>query len=217
MKPKPRSTVLDLFDEEFAWRRKELTLLLGDVRSAGEKDRSARIRAAIAMLYAHWEGFIKVASEEYVSYVAMKRLHHADLCAGFLSLALRSKFNEFLKDNDADAHVRFVNFLRTELDSRARIPKLGMVKTGSNLSSKRLRSLMLSLGLDYRPFELKENLIDKMLLDWRNTVAHGKWMCPKEDEFELLYQEITSLLRQFKDQLTNAVVSDGFRSIRQVT
>ena len=53
---------------------------------------------------------------------------------------------------------------------------------------------------------MKENLIDKQLLDWRNKIAHGKSLFPSESDFKVLYDEMSLLLRNFKDQLANAVV-----------
>jgi hypothetical protein len=211
MKHRPAPDFLDFLDGEFAWRRKELTSMWSDVKAAGPEYRSARLRAAVAMLYAHWEGFVKAASEAYVSYVAARRLKHSDLSEGFLALALRTRLRELSDTRDVTAHIAFVQFLGSELHSPARIPNLGVIKTGSNLTSKRLKSIVLTLGLDYSPFELKENLIDKQLLDLRNTIAHGKWICPKDKDFEILYQETTALLRNFKDQLANAVALNAFR------
>lgn len=205
MKVKSSAKALDFLDEEFAWRRKELTAIWNDVKSSKPKSRSARTRAAVAILYAHWEGFVKAASEAYLAYVAGKRLKYSELNEGFLALCLRSKLQEFAAANDASAHISFINFLSREMNSRAKIPTISIIKTGFNLSSKRLKSIVLTLGLDYSSFELKENLIDAQLLDWRNTIAHGKWICPKEDEFDMIYQETTTLLRNFKDQLTNAI------------
>lgn len=206
MKVKSSDQVLNILDEEFAWRRKELTAIWNDVNSSKAKLRSARIRAAVAMLYAHWEGFVKVASEVYLNYVAGRRLKYNELNAGFLALCLRSKLRHLTVTGDISQHINFLNFVFREMTSRAEIPKRNSIKTGSNLSSSRLKTIVLGFGLDYSPFELKEHLIDKQLLDWRNTIAHGKWLCPNEDEFSQLYRETTTLLRNFKDQLANAIV-----------
>ncbi|MFH1861443.1 MAG: MAE_28990/MAE_18760 family HEPN-like nuclease, partial [bacterium] len=203
--------LLDSLDEEFAWRRKELTMLWNDVKSAVPKHRTSRLRASVAILYAHWEGFVKAASESYIAYVAAKRFKYSELSDSFLALALRSKLNKLTGNNDALGYIDFIKFLNNELLSRARIPEHGVIKTGANLSSKRLKSIVLTLGLDYSPFELKENLIDTQLLYWRNSITHGKYCCPKEKDFDRLYEETTTLLRNFKEQLENAIVLNSFR------
>lgn len=69
--------------------------------------------------------------------------------------------------------------------------------------------------LDYAPFELKENLIDQQLLDWRNKIAHGRSLFPSEDDFKVLYDEVSLLLRNFKDQLENAVALKTYLKVRK--
>jgi len=64
--------------------------------------------------------------------------------------------------------------------------------------------MTLTLGLDYAPYELKENLLDAQLLYLRNNIAHGKGLCPTEGEFESLFAEVLGLLRCFKNQIENA-------------
>ena len=206
MKARTDVEVLTLLDEEFAWRRKELSAIWSDVSTGAPKAQPARLRAGTALLYAHWEGFIKAASEGYLEFVARRRLQCRQLCPGLLALALRTRLADFANTEDASAHIAFVEFVLGDLDSHARLPKLSVIKTGNNLNSQRLKTIVLTLGLDYTPFELKENLIDKQLLDWRNKIAHGKSLFPSESDFKVLYDEMSLLLRNFKDQLANAVV-----------
>ena len=216
MKIKLSDEALAKLDDEFAWRRKELTVVWNDVKSAKPEKKLTRIRAATVMLYAHWEGFVKVASEIYISYVSGKRLKYTQLCDGLLAIALRAKLNELAGQNDIAAHIDFTTFLRSGLDSRVKVSLLGAVQTSSNLSSRRLKSIILALGLDYSPFELKENMIDAQLLNWRNIIAHGKCSCPTEDDLTLLYKEIPGLLRNFKNQVENAIVQEQYKTPNSV-
>jgi hypothetical protein len=211
MKGMTDSDLVEVLDAEFAWRRKELTSVLTDVKTAHDDCRSPRLRAATALLYAHWEGFVKASSEVYLEFVAQRRLRHSDLNDGLLALALRSRLNSFQSNNDVSSHLEFIRFFQNELTSRAVIPDLAGTRPGANLTSKRLKAIILSLGLDYSPFELKENLIDSQLVGWRNTIAHGKGLCPKEEEFYSLYEQIVLLLRNFKDQISNAVILRAYR------
>jgi hypothetical protein len=194
MKARTETEVLELLDDEFAWRRKELSAIWADVTSAATGSHPALLRAGTALLYAHWEGFVKAASEAYVEFVARRRLPYRELCPGLLALALRNGLTALTITDDATAHVVFVEFVLGDLGSHARLPKLGVIKTGSNLNSRRLKTIVLTLGLDYSAFELKENLIDNQLLDWRNKIAHGRFLCPTAADFGLLYHETSALL-----------------------
>jgi|ERR1017187_2784196 hypothetical protein len=210
MKARTELEVLQLLDEEFAWRRKELGTIHADVSSAAINSRPVRLRAGTALLYAHWEGFVKAASEAYIDFVARRRLQYRQLCPGLLALALRSRLNTLMSSDEASAHVAFVEFMLGDLASHAQLPKRGVIKTGANLNSQRLKVIVLTLGLDYAPFELKANLIDHQLLDMRNNIAHGRSLFPSEGDFEVLYQEMSTLLRNFKDQIANAVILKAY-------
>jgi hypothetical protein len=215
MKTRTEDEILELLDEEFAWRRKELSTLWTDVSSAVSRSQPVRLRAGTALLYAHWEGFVKAASEAYVEFVSRRRLQHRQLCPGLLTLALRTRLIALANTDDASANVAFIEFVLGDLESHARLPRLGVIKIGANLNSRRLKVIILTLGLDYEPFELKENLIDNQLLDWRNKIAHGRSLFPTEAEFGLLYDEISVLLRTFKDQIANAVALKTYLNRRE--
>jgi hypothetical protein len=58
----------------------------------------------------------------------------------------------------------------------------------------------------------QEKLIDEKLLDLGNNIAHGKAQCPTIEDFEELYDETTALIRNLKDQISNAVVVNAYRS-----
>ena len=68
----------DKLSDELTWRKKELTSLKLLSESSGiATDRQiALLRALVALLYAHWEGFIKNASSAYIEYVSFQRLRY---------------------------------------------------------------------------------------------------------------------------------------------
>jgi hypothetical protein len=211
MTVRTQDDLLTKLDDEFAWRQKELTSIWGDVQTAPDKAREARLRAGVALLYAHWEGFVKAAGDLFVQFVAIRKLRHDQLNSGLLSLALRQRLREFAQSSAVERHIEFLNFLENDMGSRARLPLINVIKTGANLNSERFREIVLTLGLDYSAYELKENLIDRQLLDWRNSIAHGKALCPSKDDFDTLYGEVKGLLRLFKDQMENAVVLQTYK------
>ena len=73
------SQLSDKLSEEIAWRKKELIY----IKSLIEKNRyksveSTLIRSGTALLYAHWEGFIKNAATSYVEFVARQNLKYSE-------------------------------------------------------------------------------------------------------------------------------------------
>ena len=70
MKIRSTEELINYLDDDLAWRRKEIIELRAVARSAKEKKADVHVRAGIAMLYAHWEGFVKNASNAYVIFVS---------------------------------------------------------------------------------------------------------------------------------------------------
>jgi hypothetical protein len=201
----------DFLDGEFAWRRKELTTLKNSFQTAPLLARPTHIRAGVAMLYAHWEGFVKTTAEAYITFVGLQRLRYDQLSPQILGLCFHADLVSLQETKGSVAHSSFATFVLTGLGSRAQVPKHGVIETKSNLNAKRFHQIVDILDLDFNPYELKQNIIDAQLLNWRNTIAHGQYICPSDDEFESLYQNVSDFLRNFKDQLENAAVTGRFR------
>jgi hypothetical protein len=85
------------------------------------------------------------------------------------------------------------------------------IKTKSNLNSLLFRDIVFTLGLDYSIYELKEQLIDAQLLAWRNSIAHGQGLYPKEADFDILFREVLEIIRNFKEQVSNAAAQRLYR------
>lgn len=191
-------------DDDFAWRRKELTTVFTNLQSSKYLQIKTNLRVGVVMLYAHWEGFIKNAAEFYLVYVSTKRLNYSELSNNFIALSLKIKLTEFSQTNKYTVHTEMVSFLLGDLNKRAQIPTENIIKTQSNLNSNILREILSAIGVDYSHYELKEKLIDSQLLKIRNTVAHGQDFEIDIPEFTLLYTEITNLMTRFKNDLSNS-------------
>jgi hypothetical protein len=80
------------------------------------------------------------------------------------------------------------------------------VATYANLNSERFIDLALSIGVDVVPYAAKRNLIDVSLLKRRNMIAHGEYLDIDHDAFIALCDDVITLLRQFKNDLENAIM-----------
>src|SRR5207244_1981388 len=94
-RPSPMAQIRSLSDlqqamsEEFAWRKKELHQLKSMVvANENAPHQDLFIRAAVTLLYAHWEGFIKNIGTAYLEFVASRRLPNAELSSPFLALVI---------------------------------------------------------------------------------------------------------------------------------
>src|SRR5690606_4907309 len=107
--------------EEFSWRRKELTLLKSKIPETKNSLQTAMIRAILPLLYAHWEGFIKITLSYYLEYVSNKGLKHRELKNQFVALSLQKKIGD-LKENSIEAKTKIIGFIISSSENQSNIP-----------------------------------------------------------------------------------------------
>lgn len=204
--------LIEKIGEEHTWRRKELTDLKGLVSSFKDDSIRSRMlaRAAVALLYAHWEGFVKQSSALYLEYVAFQRLPYKKLTSNFVGLVLRSKFTELGGSEKISSGNTLTNFFCTELDNNSNIPFKQGVDTKSNLSSKVLIDICDVLGLHISHFESRLKFIDSNLVNNRNHIAHGKERYITTEEYLELHDAVLILIETYKNEIENAAVTRRF-------
>lgn len=202
-------------DEDYGWRIKELNIIKNKIpgvknSSGRDNEQDALIRAGITLLYAHWEGFVKFAADCYLNYVSLRRLKHNELQSCFLALCLKKKINE-LETNRFELQQLAVEFLLDELDKRAYIPYEGIIQTKSNLKFWVFRDICIIIGIDYKKYQLKEKAIDKLLVERRNNIAHGKYLLVDYDGYIDIYNIVIEMMRNVKDDIFNAASTEKYK------
>jgi hypothetical protein len=212
MKIRTLEELVDLLNREMAWRKKELLEIKRLVDSSKDSFRETTlIRSGVAMLYAHWEGFVKAAGTAYLNYVAMRKLKYEDLAAQLVALGMRKKLNEATQSRKATIHTEVARFFLTGLSERSSLPWESAVETKSNLKSEMLKEIACVLGIDYSQYETKEKLIDEKLLRCRNEIAHGQYLLVDYEEFCDLFDEMMNLLELFRNQIDNAATTCAYQ------
>lgn len=205
------SQLSDKLSEEISWRKKELIYIKTLIdKNSSKTVQATLIRSGTAILYAHWEGFIKNSATSYVEFVARQNLNYSELAPNFLALAIKKKLGEAKDTYKAVVFTQVVNFLLTGLESKCSIQWDDAIKTQSNLNSDVLRNITCILGIDYALYETKEKIIDETLLRSRNEIAHGQYLLIEFEQYIELHHEIISLMDLFKDQIENAAVSKSY-------
>jgi len=198
-------------EKDLIWRMKELDAIKKTIDSSTEDKQKAHLRAGVLLLYAHWEGFIRNAAENYLRFVA-KGLNCDELSHPFIALALRG---EIAKDRETAKtsvfYANVVEFMLEGLSHPAKIPYKDIIKAEDNLKSEVLKEILITIGIDYSPYELESNVIDFRLLRIRNAVAHGQGMNISKAQFIRLNRKIIGMINSIKNDILRAAILESYK------
>lgn len=198
-------------DKELAWRKQELDTLKHMAERASPHEKVFLLRAAVCVLYAHWEGFVRAAAESYVSFVAEQGLRYRDLTPSFVALGFRADVMEAARSNRLTDLTSLAEKMIHGLDERAGIDWERSVQVGGNLNSARFAQILCLIGQDVGEYEASNQLLDRKLLGKRNSVAHGRRAEVDADEYAELHTGIIRLIDMFRDDVENAAALGNFR------
>lgn len=211
MKIRSKEQFYNILSDDLAWRKKEMSTMRSRVELAKPKQQNTEIRSAILLLYAHWEGFNKTACETYLNYVKQLKLNYSELSSNLLALSIKSEIVDMESTNNHERHTKFLDFIQSQLDKRAKWNLDKAIDTKSNLNSEILKNILSVVGIDYKAFELKEKLIDEQLLSSRNTIAHGNYLLIDKKEYMSIHSEIMVLMQIVFDELSNLVTLKRYK------
>lgn len=206
----PEELILEL-DEGLAWRKKEMSALRFAVQSSSESDQRFMIRAAIALIYAHWEGYIKDAATRYLKYVGKRRLLYSELAEPFAALGIRREAGQLVNSVEPYDYIEAYRSFLARQSIESNLPDDNVIDTGSNLNYKRFRRILTMVGIDCTRYDTREAMIDEKLLKNRNNIAHGELVQPDFDDYDELHCAVTDMLAAVKDQVSDAVVKKAYR------
>jgi MAE_28990/MAE_18760-like HEPN len=201
--------------DDLIWRKKELSDLssLIENKSFAPSKHNAVLRSGIALLYAHWEGYIKNAATYYLEYVSRQKLTYEELSINFVAIAMKTKLNEATETNKATIFTEVTKFLLTQGNSCSFTPYKDIIST-SNLSSSILHEIVCVLGLDYSFYQSKQVIIDEQLRGRRNTIAHGEslpYLSLDREAYRELQGQILGMMEDFRTQVENHAAQELYR------
>jgi len=210
VKPRTIEELNALLDQDLVWRRKEIAIFSGLVQSTNGASVGVIVRAGVALVYAHWEGFVKHCAQSYVRYVGVRKLSTDQLATPFVGQALKKEIEKLGSKLDSDNLNALIDSIFRNPSETCPIPFKDEVQTRSNLNSDVLFEIVQSLGLDFQHFESKANLVDEKLVGQRNSIAHGRYIDVSSSHFLSLKDEVLGLMTLFKNLVENAVVSGQY-------
>jgi MAE_28990/MAE_18760-like HEPN len=203
------SQLNDRLTQDLAWRKLELSSLknlietknTGSNKSFESSQSKVLTRSGVAILYAHWEGYIKCAAMAYLEFVSRRKLRYRDLTDNFVAISMKRKLAEASNASKSTVHNEVIKFIFDSMDQEIDIPWENAIKTDSNLSYDILQQILAVLGIDHQPYETKQILIDEKLRGQRNQIAHGQFLNIDVDSYRELHQEVIGMMDFFRDQI----------------
>ena len=208
-----RENLIDKIAADHVWRIREISDLktLIETPSLSPQRKKVLCRAGIALLYAHWEGFVKKTGSYFLEYVSFQRLPVSDLKSNFITLMMKKNIDEATKSKKYSVFDKFTDFLITKQAIRSKVPFKNIVNTESNLSTTVLKEITWCLGIKYDLFEPKEKLIDLKLVGRRNHVAHGEDIPVNAVDFIEMAEEVIALMNTFRNLVENSAVTGDYK------
>lgn len=197
---------------DLKWRLVELDNWESMTASCRPHQQSGALRAGTALLYAHWEGYIKEAARSYLEYISKKGLNIAQLRNEIAAIALRGMLGKGIQSKSPKKHTAIIELLREETSHKANIPySRSTIRTNSNLSFEVFEDIMHSIGCNSDRHEIHRSLINARLLKNRNEIAHGKELLISFEDWLTLRERVVQILQDVRDQLNNAAALEAFR------
>lgn len=219
---------VEQLEYDLSWRLEEIKFLK-NVRSSisNEAEKELYNRSLILMLYAHFEGFFKLALNVYIEAVNKENLPCRDVNYATAAAALASMFHDlrhpdkkckvFPPDLQDDNRLRlfgreqvFLENIDDYVNMPAIIPE-DVIDTESNLKPKVIRKNLFRIGLDYTAFDTYQGDIDR-ILNYRNGIAHGaRKNGIKQKEFDNFEAVCMTVLKGIKEQVVAALTKGLYR------
>lgn len=207
MKIRTLNDLQDMIDAEMAWRKKELYALKSNIQSSRAFAKETALRSGIALLYAHWEGAIKNIAYYYLIFVSYQKIPYNRLKNNFLAITIKQKLAQFEETNKTTLQTMIIDSIIETYSETSQIPTEKIISTNSNLNSAIFQEIMCTIGLKTDYYEQSYKMIDEVLLNMRNNIAHGERLeniSLDENRYNEIHKIIIELIDHFAVQIMNA-------------
>lgn len=207
MKIKTIEKLEEKIESDLLWRRKELINIRTLIEDKQNNiDKNILIRSGIALLCAHWEGYVRFVANMYIVYIGDSNIKTRDLKENFLALLLRKDIINSGITERTSVHTKLMDKIEFAMESRFYIKYTNdsrIIKTNSNLSYELFDEILKSINIENK-YELKKNYIDYNLLKRRHEIVHGEKTEFEIDDFISTFEIIMDILEEFKNQVIAA-------------
>lgn len=212
--------LVEKIDEDAQWRKKEMLDL--QLFCQNNSNPTSLLRASFVLCCAHFEGFIKYASNAYIAYISGQNIKGKDLRIEISSVLIRKKKHpSFGIPSTKKVKVTVVSevlqayddmleqYFFVKLNEDDLIPEVDEddmpLPTEGNPTPDVLSDISKILGLNYDElFEMREAFIDSELLKPRHAVAHGERRPIKLDDLDAATDFVLDIIDKYKNSIIDA-------------
>ena len=207
-KVKSLSKLIETIDNDLKWRKLELTAI--NLAIPGGKRSQHLLRCGICVLYAHWEGFVKLAVTSYLSYISTQGLKRGDVVVPIWTLAVRPKLIEAAKAKSFTAHKWVCEFLSEAQTEPLEIPVDSALKHVQNLDFSLFQEVMQIAGLDSSWLDPQQTFLDEKLVKCRHAIAHGDFRDVDAEDYQLVHDNVLCWLETVRTNVQNAAAEKAY-------
>lgn len=194
---------------DIVWRVIELSEIVRACKDASAARQEALLRAALPILYAHWEGYFVFAANSYLNFVAEKKKMISVLKDEFCALLIRRSVKHQQINSDQSLFKLLVQ-ARGYQDRAFKKGSFERINGQSNLNSVVLANCCASIAVDGSGYEPYLSFIDNDLINKRNHVAHGASLRFEPSSVEEFRDNVLDLLRITQVAIENAATSGAY-------
>jgi MAE_28990/MAE_18760-like HEPN len=158
-------------------------------------------KAVVVLAYANWEGFYNDCVRTYLQFLVEKGGKVRDQDWMLLVSVFHSEFDSVRDRNHSlEARQVFVKKMQLKLECGFDEVDVKIVEAKSNLNFARLSDNYTMLNFDFANLQRHRNRLDKELVGWRHSVAHGDSPDLSKMDIEAHLSFTSSLLMEVADR-----------------
>lgn len=198
---------LNEIDFERVRRARELSAAKEYFKRFGDNGYDIGAKSIVLFCYANWEAFFNFAIRKYLDCLRESDIrvidHNWDMMLGVLENDFKSLVD---RSNSRAAQIDFIRRARELIDAKFDKFVERCVLARSNLNFEKLRENFEILGIsdeDFLRFRLK---IDRELVGWRHSIAHGEAPDLSRVEVDLHVALTDELMLMISDKIQELIV-----------
>jgi HEPN superfamily protein len=197
--------------EDFTWRVKELSDLKQVIRLSGTSYAPVARKAALALVYAHWEGYVVFVAGAYLTYIAKRKRVLSTLMPSLHAVSLTSHIQEWQKQKDTiGLRLKMIETFRSMQGQQFKKVPNGSINAGGNLNFERFADICKVMMVDAATIITDQDYLDSEIVGVRNRIAHGGNIVVSDERLAKASDFVLSSMRSFRTDIEKCVLSRTF-------